>query len=50
MKAVIMTDTFQAAVLMVSLFVVVIIGQAVVGSVSEVFDVAVESGRIELSK
>lgn len=48
MKAVIMTDTFQAAVLMISLFAIVILGQLLVGSVSDVFNIALKSGRIEL--
>ncbi|XP_065221049.1 putative sodium-dependent multivitamin transporter [Planococcus citri] len=49
MKAVIMTDTFQAAVLMISLFLIMILGQMLVGSVYDVFNIVAESGRIELS-
>lgn len=50
MKAVIMTDTFQAAVLAISLILVMILGQTVVGSVFDVLNVAYKSGRIEFLK
>ena len=51
MKAVIMTDTFQAVVLMVSLFILVILGQYTVnGSILDVFNIAYKSGRIEFFK
>ncbi|KAL6955275.1 hypothetical protein U1Q18_045055 [Sarracenia purpurea var. burkii] len=50
MKAVIMTDTFQAAILMISLILIMILGQILVGSVYDVFDIVSESGRIELTK
>lgn len=50
MRAVIMTDTFQAAVLIISLILVVVLGQSLVGSVSDVVNVTYKSGRIELLK
>lgn len=50
MKAVIMTDTFQAAVLAISLILIVVLGQSIVGSGSDVLNVAYKSGRIELLK
>lgn len=50
MKAVIMTDTFQAVVLILSLILIIVLGQLEVGSISHVFNIAYESGRIELFK
>lgn len=48
MKAVIMTDTFQAAVLVVSLLVIVIWGMIIEGGVAKVFEAIENSGRLEL--
>uniref|UniRef100_A0A1B6F543 Sodium-coupled monocarboxylate transporter 1 n=1 Tax=Cuerna arida TaxID=1464854 RepID=A0A1B6F543_9HEMI len=48
MKAVIMTDTFQAAVLILSILAIIILGQGLVGGFSHIIDVNYESGRIEL--
>lgn len=51
MKAVIMTDTFQAIVLVVSLFALVMCGQYVFGgSISDVYNIAYKSGRVEFFK
>lgn len=47
MKAVIMTDTFQAAVLLGSLFLIVGYGLAWEGGISSVWKVNEESGRME---
>ncbi|XP_015123584.1 sodium-coupled monocarboxylate transporter 1 isoform X1 [Diachasma alloeum] len=48
MKAVIMTDTFQAVVLLVSLFVIVGLGMAKAGGMSSVWRDSLHTDRIEL--
>lgn len=51
MKAVIITDTFQAAVLMGSLFVIVILGQKYIGGgIPLVWSQNYNTGRLELFK
>uniref|UniRef100_A0A1B6M044 Sodium-coupled monocarboxylate transporter 1 n=1 Tax=Graphocephala atropunctata TaxID=36148 RepID=A0A1B6M044_9HEMI len=48
MKAVIMTDTFQAAVLVLSILAIILLGQGYVGGFSHVVNLNYNSGRIEL--
>ncbi|XP_053593740.1 sodium-coupled monocarboxylate transporter 1 [Microplitis demolitor] len=47
MKAVIMTDTFQGVVLLLSLFVVVGMGMSLEGGISQVWSKSFEANRIE---
>lgn len=47
MKAVIMADTFQAVVLVLSILIILILGNNVVGGFSNVMESNVNSGRIE---
>ncbi|XP_054271258.1 sodium-coupled monocarboxylate transporter 1-like [Macrosteles quadrilineatus] len=48
MKAVIMTDTFQAAVLVLSIVAIIALGQDLVGGFKHIVDVNYKSGRIEV--
>jgi len=48
MKAVIMTDTFQAAVLVLSIVAIIVLGQDLVGGFKHIVDVNYKSGRIEV--
>lgn len=50
MKAVIMTDTFQALVLMASIIAVMLIGNSYTGGFSEVLNANTQSGRMEFFK
>ncbi|KAK0088091.1 hypothetical protein PV325_013187 [Microctonus aethiopoides] len=48
MKAVIMTDTFQGAVLLISLFVVLALGMTMEGGIASVWNKSEQTDRIEL--
>lgn len=48
MKAVIMTDTFQAAVLIVSILAIVVLGQLYVGGFDQLLNLNYNTNRIEL--
>lgn len=47
MKAVIMADTFQAVVLILSIATILILGNSVVGGFSNIIESNIKSGRIE---
>ena len=49
-KAVLITDVFQAILMFASLFIVIITAANKVGGLTEIWRIAVEGGRIEFDK